>query len=90
MNILNMLVIKNYLSLNNLTNWILCFLPISFILGSMLINLNIILLVLIGFLLIRAEKLKINFNKTDAILLSLAKEIDGAVTKIKKIILIIN
>ena len=67
--ILNMSVVKNSLSLNNLINWTLCFLPISFILGSLLININIMLVVLIGFLSIRAEKLKSNFDKIDAILL---------------------
>ena len=67
--ILNMPVVKNSLSLNNLINWTLCFLPISFILGSLLININIMLVVLIGFLSIRSEKLKSNFDKIDAILL---------------------
>jgi O-antigen ligase len=65
-----MSLIKNYLNLNNLINLTICFLPISFMMGSLVVNLNILTLLILGCWLILFENLKINFNKADYFLIS--------------------
>lgn len=59
----------NYLSLSFITNFLLCFLPVSLILGNLIININLLLFIIFGTLLIKQKNLKINFNKANVTLL---------------------
>ena len=63
------LINKNYFNLKNLVNFIICFLPISFLLGSLIVNLNILTLLIVGFSLVISQNLKLNLNKTEYLLI---------------------
>tara|TARA_B100001248_G_scaffold257089_1_gene239052 strand:- start:282 stop:1574 length:1293 start_codon:yes stop_codon:yes gene_type:complete len=46
------------------------FLPVSFVIGSLVVNLNIILFLILGFIFLFLDKIKIRFNLTNLVLLS--------------------
>ena len=62
--------IKKYFFLNNFVNLIFCFLPVSFILGSTILNLNILLLLFFSLSLVLKNKLKLNLSKIEYFLIS--------------------
>ena len=62
--------IKKYFFLNNFVNLIFCFLPVSFILGSTILNLNILLLLFFSSSVVLKNKLKLNLSKIEYFLIS--------------------
>jgi len=64
-----MSTLKKYYSLNNFVNSAFCFLPISFAIGSLIVNINIILLIFLGSRLAIVNKLRLNLNKIDYFLI---------------------
>jgi O-antigen ligase len=60
---------KSYFSLYNLVNLIFCFLPISLILGSLVLNLNILLLLFVCLRLVFINNLKLNLSKIEYFLI---------------------
>lgn len=56
-----MFALKNY-KLENFFNLILCCLPISFVIGNLIINLNIFILIILGLIIIKDKNLSIKFD----------------------------
>ena len=65
-----MLVNSKNFSLNRLTNNLFCFLPISFIIGSLIVTINLYLFLIISLFYIHKKKYKFNFDHTNIILIS--------------------
>ncbi len=65
-----MLVNSKIFSLNRLTNNLFCFLPISFIIGSLIVTVNLYLFLIISLFYIHKKKYKFNLGHTNIILIS--------------------
>ena len=61
---------KKFLDLENLTNFLLSLMPISFIAGSLIINLNVLFFIASGALLAKKKNLIFQINKTKIFLTS--------------------
>ena len=59
-----MFQLKKLLNLENFTNFLLSLIPISLIVGSLIINLNILFFIIAGIILIKKKKLIFQLDKT--------------------------
>ena len=58
-----MFQLKKLLNLENLTNFLLSLLPISLIAGSLIVNLNVLLFLIAGIILVKQKGLVFQINK---------------------------
>ena len=58
---------NKYLTLS--LNYLFCFFPISFLLGSLIVNINLILFLVLGYIYLHAQKIRISYNSTNLALL---------------------
>ena len=60
---------RKKISLNNLVNLLFCILPISLTIGSLVVNINLSLFLILSIIYIKNNQLRLNFNYTNGILI---------------------
>ena len=59
---------KKNISQNQLLNFLFCLIPVSLIIGSLVVNLNILLLIIVSFFYIKKNKYNFTFDYTNILL----------------------